>query len=141
MYMVVAGLALSVDLPEIIIGDEEPPLPRIKQVSRILKGVAASKGICQGRTRKVSGVHDFTGVQEGDILVIPHSDISWTPVFCKAKAVISESGGMLSHCAIISREYGIPAVVSVLHAMQIPEGALVSVDGHKGEAIIAEDRG
>ena len=99
MYMVVAGLALSVDLPEIIIGDEEPPLPRIKQVSRILKGVAASKGICQGRTRKVSGVHDFTGVQEGDILVIPHSDISWTPVFCKAKAVISESGGnVISLC-------------------------------------------
>ena len=129
----------AIDLPEIIIGDEAPPPLEIKQVSRVLKGVAAAKGNCQGRARLVKGLNDFPRVQEGDILVIPHSDISWTPIFSKAKAVISESGGMLSHCAIVAREYHIPAVVSVPRIMQLSEGTLVAVNGYKGEVLIIEE--
>ncbi len=126
----------DIDLPEIIIGDEAPPLLEKKQVSQILRGVAASKGHCQGRTKKVSGIHDFPKVQDGDIIVIPHSDISWTPIFSKAKAVISESGEILSHCAIIAREYKIPAIVSVPHALRLLEDTGVVVDGNKGEILI-----
>jgi len=128
-----------VDLPEIIVGNTAPPAIEKGQISSQLKGVAASKGYCQGRTKLVRGIEDFPRVQDGDILVIPHSDVSWTPIFPKAKAVISESGGILSHCAIVAREYNIPAVVSVPHALQIPEGAIVSVDGYQGEVIIIEE--
>ncbi len=68
--------------------------------------------------------------------MIPYSDIGWTPLFAKAKAVVSESGGMLSHCSIVAREYGIPAVVSVKNAMKIKENAIVAVDGFKGRVTI-----
>ncbi|MDD4876239.1 MAG: glycerol-3-phosphate acyltransferase, partial [Dehalococcoidales bacterium] len=114
----------NVKLPEIIIGDDIPFPLQTKQISKTLKGVAASKGYCKGRIRLVSGLNDFPKVQDKDILVIPHSDISWTPIYSKAKAVISESGGMLSHCAIIAREYNIPAVVSLPNAMQLIDGTL-----------------
>ena len=128
-----------IDLPEIIVGNTAPLPIEKRQISSQLKGVAASKGNCQGRTKLVRGIEDFPRVQDDDILVIPHSDVSWTPIFSKAKAVISESGGMLSHCAIVAREYNIPAVVSVPRALQIPEGVLVSVDGYRGEVIIIEE--
>jgi len=64
--------------------------------------------------------------------VIPYSDVGWTPLFARAGAVIAESGGILSHSSIIAREYNIPAVVSVKAAMNLPDGALVEVDGYKG---------
>ena len=73
--------------------------------------------------------------REGDVLVIPYSDVGWTPLFIKAGAVIAESGGILSHSSIIAREYGIPAVVSVPGACQLADGALVTVDGYRGEVI------
>jgi len=129
----------DIDLPETIIGDEIPPPSVTHQASRVLKGVAASKGLCQGRVKKVSGINDFASIKKGDILVIPHSDISWTPIFSKAKAVISESGGILSHCAIVAREYKIPAIVSVPYALQILEDKLVVVDGYKGEIVIIKE--
>jgi len=129
----------EIDLPEIIIGDEVPPPLTTNQAVPVLKGVAASKGSCQGRARKVRGLDDFPSVKDGDILVIPHSDISWTPIFSKAKAVISESGGILSHCAIVAREYKIPAVVSVSKALQIADDTLVVVDGYKGEVVILNE--
>lgn len=129
----------NIDLPEIIIGEEMPPPSVPNRTSPVLKGVAASKGYFEGRIKKVKGINDFSGIKRGDVLVIPHSDISWTPIFSKAKAVISESGGILSHCAIVAREYNIPAVVSVPHALQIPEDALVVVDGYKGEILIIEE--
>jgi pyruvate,water dikinase len=59
------------------------------------------------------GPSDISKLAQGDVLIIPYSDVSWTPLFAKAGAVISESGGILSHCSIIAREYGIPAVVAV----------------------------
>ena len=75
----------------------------------------------------------MTKLQEGDVLVIPYSDVGWTPLFTKASAVIAESGGILSHTSIIAREYGIPAVVSVPAACQIADDTLVTVDGYRGE--------
>ncbi len=129
----------EINLPETIIGDEVPLPLTTNQALGVLKGVAASKGSCQGRVKKVMGIEDFSSVKDGDILVIPHSDISWTPVFSKAKAVISESGGILSHCAIVAREYKIPAVVSVSQALQIEDDILVVVDGYKGEVVILNE--
>ena len=83
-------------------------------------------------------LQDMGKVQEGDVLVIPYSDVGWTPLFTKAGAVIAESGGILSHSSIVAREYGIPAVVSVPGATQLPDGTQVTVDGYLGEIIVHE---
>jgi pyruvate,water dikinase len=77
-------------------------------------------------------------VQEGDVLVIPYSDVGWTPLFTKAGAVVAESGGILSHSSIIAREYGIPAVVSVPGACQLADDTPVTVDGHNGKITVHE---
>jgi pyruvate,water dikinase len=77
-------------------------------------------------------------VQAGDVLVIPYSDVGWTPLFTKAGAVVAESGGILSHSSIIAREYGIPAVVSVPGACQLADDTLITVDGYRGEIIVHE---
>jgi pyruvate,water dikinase len=86
----------------------------------------------------VHGPSDFDKIKSGDVLVIPFSDASWTPLFSKASAVVSESGGILSHCSIVAREYGIPAVVSVTGAMTIVDGAKLAVDGYAGVVQVIE---
>ena len=66
------------------------------------------------------------------MLLIPFSDVSWTPVLAKAGAIVSETGGMLSHCSIIAREMGIPAMVSVPNGCAIGNGLTVTVNGSNG---------
>lgn len=66
------------------------------------------------------------------MVIIPFSDVSWTPVLCKAGAIVAESGGMLSHCSIIAREMGIPSLVSVDNACALQDEVLVTVDGSNG---------
>jgi pyruvate,water dikinase len=119
-------------LPEIIYGDEQPPVQRTRQVAQVLHGTATSRGYYRGPVKVIHGSADFSKMAEGDVLVIPYSDVAWTPLFGKAGAVVAESGGMLSHSSVIAREYGIPAVVSVPGACQLPDGAIVSVDGYGG---------
>ena len=67
------------------------------------------------------------------MLIIPYSDVGWAPLFARAGAVISESGGILSHSSIVVREYRIPAVVSVRGALRIKDGTMVTVDGYSGK--------
>ena len=117
-------------LPEVVYGEEAPP--PISPEASVLKGLATSKGYYRGRTRLVRNTSDFSSVVEGDVVVIPYSDVSWSSIIAKASAVVSESGGVLSHCSILAREYGIPSVVSVPHAMSLPNRATVIVDGFKG---------
>ena len=82
------------------------------------------------------GIKDFKKVKRGDVLVIPYSDVGWTPLFARAGAVVAESGGLLSHSSIVAREYNIPAVVSVAGATQMQDKTLVTVNGHNGEILI-----
>ncbi len=124
----------DVILPETIYGDQLPPL--ITPSDNILKGIAASKGIYTGSIRVIKGISDFRKLQEGDVPVIPFSDVGWTPLFPKAGAIISESGGFLSHSSIVAREYHIPAVVSVPGMCKYSDGTLVTVDGYRGEISI-----
>jgi len=79
-------------------------------------------------------------MHQGDVLVIPYSDIGWSTLFAQAGAVVAESGGILSHSSIVAREYNIPAVVSVPGACSLADGALVTVDGYKGEVIVHRPR-
>jgi pyruvate,water dikinase len=122
--------------PDIIFGDEPPP-PDPEQ-GRGLKGIPTSRGTYTGPARVLQGIQDMGKVQGGDVLVIPYSDVGWTPLFTKAGAVIAESGGILSHSSIVAREYGIPAVVSVPGACQLVDGTLVTVDGYRGEIAVHE---
>ena len=118
-------------LPTIIYGDEVPPVRDSNM--EVLSGVPTSIGHYTGHVQVVRGIDDFHKVHEGDVLVIPYSDVGWTPLFARAGAVIAESGGLLSHSSIVAREYNIPAVVSVQGATRLVDGTLVTVDGHKGE--------
>ena len=122
--------------PDIIYGDQAPPLD--PNPGKGLKGIPTSRGHYTGPARILQGIQDLSKLQEGDVLVIPYSDVGWTPLFTKAGAVIAESGGILSHSSIIAREYGIPAVVSVPGACQIPDDTLVTVNGYRGDIIVHE---
>jgi pyruvate,water dikinase len=124
-------------LPEIIFGDAIPPV--IKETEDKLRGTPTSKGYYTGKVKVIQGIKEFAKMEQGDVLVIPYSDVSWTPLFTKAGAVIAESGGMLSHSSIIAREYNIPAVVSTKESLKLLDGTLVTVDGYKGEVLIHQN--
>ncbi|MEJ2707559.1 MAG: PEP/pyruvate-binding domain-containing protein [Anaerolineales bacterium] len=124
-------------LPEIIYGEEPPPI--LPKSSRTLVGTATSPGYYSGSVKVIRGLHEFAKMEQGDVLVVPFSDVGWTPLFAKAGAVIADSGGMLSHSSIIAREYNIPAVVSIPGILKLADGTRVSVDGFKGEILIHEN--
>jgi rifampicin phosphotransferase len=97
-----------------------------------LMGVAASAGVIEGRARVVLSLEqaDFA---EGDILVTTFTDPSWTAVFVSIKGLVAEVGGMMTHGAVVAREYGLPAVVSVENATRlIKDGQRIRVNGTKG---------
>ena len=121
----------DVDMPEVIFGDDFRPAPP-SDPERTLHGTPSARGIVTGRARVVRGVADAGRVSAGDVVVIPYSDVGWTPMLARAGAVVAESGGLLSHSSIVAREFGIPCVVSVSGAMRIPEGASIRVDGYSG---------
>jgi phosphoenolpyruvate synthase/pyruvate phosphate dikinase len=111
----------------------------MKNDAQKLAGIPTSPGYFQGNLRVVRSSNDFEKVKPGDVLAIPFSDVAWTPLFSKAGAVIAESGGVLSHSAIIAREYGIPCVVSVYRACDLPDETEVLVDGYKGTILILSE--
>ena len=129
----------DISLPEIIYGESNPP--PIVQTKNVLTGTPTSRGYYTGNTKILRGINDFHKLDKGDILVIPHSDVGWTPLFSKAGAVVAESGGILSHSSIIAREYNIPAVVSVDGAMQLSDNMLVTIDGYKGKVVVHDQEG
>ncbi len=124
----------NISLPSVIFGEELPPLENIS--SDILVGVPTSGGVYKGKVRVVNGLKDRDKVQDGDILVVPYSDVSWTPLFRRAGAVIAESGGLLSHSSIVAREYNIPAVVNVSGVTNLVDDTIVTVDGHYGKIFV-----
>jgi len=126
----------DITLPSTIYGDQPPPL--MNHSGSRLKGTPTSRGYYRGAVKVVRGIRDFAKVEAGSVLVIPYSDVGWTPLFTRAGALIAESGGILSHSSIIAREYNIPAVVSVSGACQLKDNTLVSVDGYLGEILIHE---
>ena len=129
-------LSQLMKLPEIIYGDELPPVLDAGQTINKYKGFPSSRGFYRGPAKVIRSVADFNKLDPGDVLVIPFSDVSWTPLFTRAGAVIAESGGILSHSSIVAREYNLPCVVSVAQACQIPDSTIVTVDGYTGEVLI-----
>ena len=103
-----------------------------------LKGLAGSSGVATGKAKIISGPAEFGKLQAGDVLVCPFTDPAWTPLFTLACAVVADTGGPLSHAAIVAREYGIPAVLGTQNATQVfKDGDQISVDGNSGTVWIA----
>lgn len=109
------------------------------EVGEELNGIAGCPGTATGRARVVTDPADPTALGPGDVLIAPITDPSWTPLFLAASAVVVDVGAELSHAVIVSRELGIPCVVSATDATRrIPDGALIEVDGTHGTVRILE---
>jgi len=104
-----------------------------------LKGAAASPGVAEGPARVVKTVREIADVRDGEILVCSITSPAWAPIFSKVEAVVTDIGGVMSHAAIVCREYGLPAVVGTGRATsQIRTGQLLRVDGSAGTVAILE---
>ena len=109
------------------------------KVGEVLQGVPGCAGIVRGRACVILDPADPGELEAGDILVAPQTDPGWTPLFMPAAGVVVNVGGQISHAIIVSRELGLPCVVSVTDATtRIPNGALIEVNGDTGQITILE---
>lgn len=103
------------------------------------QGVAGSPHVATGHARVIRGPEEFHSLRRGEILVAPSTDPAWTPLFALAGAVVTEVGGILSHGAIVAREYGIPAVMGVRGITDaLQTGQRITVDGNRGLVTLEE---
>jgi len=108
-----------------------PPAP--SDDPNVINGHAGSPGIVRGPAKIVGKLAEATKLEPGDILITETTAPPWTPLFATASAVVTDTGGILSHCAVVAREYGIPAVVGTQRASRtIHDGQIVEVDGNAG---------
>jgi len=104
-----------------------------------LKGFAASPGIAEGPARVIFSADGIADLQEGEILVAPLTAPSWAPVFGKIAATVTDVGGIMSHAAIVCREYGLPAVTGTAFGTKnIKTGQRLRVDGNTGQVTILD---
>lgn len=104
---------------------------------KTLTGVPASKGKARGRARVFNNADNLHTLEPGDILVCESTSPNWTPAFAKIAGCVCDGGGMLSHAAIVGREYGVPTVTAVgLATVVISEGDEVEVDGDSGTVTV-----
>ena len=102
-----------------------------------IKGLGANIGTVTGVARVISGFSEIDRLREGDILVTKFTDTGWTPKFAVLSGIVTEYGGILCHAAIVSREYGIPAIVCCKDAMsRIRDGQTITIDGATGVVIL-----
>ena len=105
----------------------------------VLRGAAASPGLVEGIARVISSVDEIAEVREGEILVCGSTSPAWAPIFPKVRATVTDVGGVMSHAAIVCREYRLPAVVGTGRATAlIHTGQLIRVDGSTGIVTVLE---
>jgi pyruvate,water dikinase len=105
----------------------------------VLTGLAGSPGVAEGRARVILDVDQLGEIEDGEILVAPTTATGWTPVFCKIAAAVLDLGGIMSHAAIVAREYGLPAVVGTgSGTKRIKTGDRVRVDADAGTVTILD---
>ncbi len=121
--------------PRVITSDGEMVAGKYKRENLpagVLAGLAVSSGVVEGRARVLVNMED-ADLADGDILVTTFTDPSWTPLFVLIKGLVTEVGGLMTHGAVIAREYGLPAVVGVENATQlIKDGQRIRVHGTEG---------
>ena len=102
--------------------------------SQILKGIPCSGETVTASARVIRDIHDAERLEKGDILVTQCTDPAWTAIFSKISGVITETGGMLSHAAVVSREYGLPCILLVKNAtLVLKDGDVITMDCKTGE--------
>jgi len=122
-------------LPDVIhYGASHAATPPVMAVSgELLQGLPVASGRVRGRVCRLLQPADGARLQPGDILLAPSTDPAWTPLFLKAGGLIMETGGYLSHGAIVAREFGVPAVVNLPGVLALlQDGELVEVCGSSG---------
>ncbi|MFX1379392.1 MAG: PEP/pyruvate-binding domain-containing protein [Promethearchaeota archaeon] len=111
------------------------------QESKIFRGLPASQGIKTAPIRIIQDINLISTVRAGEILVVSRTDPGWTPVFSKIGGLVTETGGILSHGAVVSREYGIPAVTNIVNACKIfKTGQIIKINGFSGTIILQESK-
>ena len=101
-----------------------------------MAGLPVSSGVIEGRARVILSMED-ADLEDGDILVTAFTDPSWTPLFVSIKGLVTEVGGLMTHGAVIAREYGLPAVVGVENSTKlIKDGQRIRVHGTEGYVVI-----
>jgi pyruvate,water dikinase len=114
--------------------------PPVSEDPDVLLGAAGSPGVVRGPARVIVDIADAARLKPGDIMVTATTAPPWTPLFGTAAAVVTDTGGVLSHCAVVAREYRIPAVVGTGFATKaITDGQIVEVDGERGTVRIIRD--
>ena len=117
----------------------DAPLQPSPRATGVLRGIGVCGGVATGPARVVTDPGDPRGLEPGDVLVAPITDPAWTPLFLGAVAVVVDVGAQQSHAAIVSRELGIPAVVSVAGASRtIADGTWLRVNGSTGEVTVLD---
>lgn len=107
--------------------------PPASDTPGVVRGHAGSPGKARGVARVIRSLEDAGRLREGEILVTPTTAPPWTPLFATAGGIVTDAGGVLSHCAVVAREYRIPAVVGTgMATAVIPDGQLIEVDGDAG---------
>jgi len=103
----------------------------------LLRGLGASGGVYEGPARRVSGPSEFDRIVKGDVLVTESTTEAFNILLPLLGGIVTDSGGLLSHSAIVAREYGIPGVVGTREATErIADGTTVRVDGDAGEVTV-----
>jgi rifampicin phosphotransferase len=136
-------------VPPFIVNGTVPPLDTWERRSTdtlakavkddVLTGVPGCPGVAIGRARVILDPADPFALEPGDVLIAPVTDPAWTPLFVPAAAVVVDVGAQVSHAIIVSRELGIPCVVSLTDGTRrIRDGALVRVDGSAGTVTILD---
>ena len=121
--------------PRVITSDGEIIMGKYKRENlpaEAIVGLPVSSGVVEGRARVILNMED-ADLEDGDILVTSFTDPGWTPLFVSIKGLVTEVGGLMTHGAVIAREYGLPAVVGVDHATKlIKDGQRIRVHGTEG---------
>lgn len=119
--------------PTFLYGDTPVGNVRRNVATARWRGRAVSPGIARGVARVVHSASELTRVQPGEILIAPTTDPAWTPVFARIAGLVVERGGVLSHSAVVAREYHIPAVAGIVGIVnEIEDGEIIEVDGSRG---------
>lgn len=125
--------------PRVITSDGEIIAGRYKHEDLpddAIAGLGVSSGVIEGRARVILNIED-ADLEDGDILVTSFTDPSWTPLFVSIKGLVTEVGGLMTHGAVIAREYGLPAVVGVENATKlIKDGQRIRVNGTDGYVVV-----
>lgn len=123
----------KLDPPDLIMNEQASFVePASMTIGGEIMGLGVAGGKAEGKAKLL--YHPGEGLNQGEVLVAPSTDPAWTPLFLKASGIIMETGGFLSHGAIVAREYGIPAVVNIPGVMKlIKKGDRVVVDGDEGK--------